>query len=207
MQIVLSFKIMCNQRSHHKDLLQPLSFHQCAQEADRSMPLETNICPTVNTWTSWFLIDLRLRNSAHELHNELPPPSLHLLETAKHKTRPTTKWEAEQMKTSLLPDALQVHMFMTQVQWSMQPMHVTIAVPFILAETPSWPGTLVRTWKSTCPRLSCLLLQSCWHTCHFIQIQHLTHLQKLICLKILHVLKWSQLTTRCYRRLCMANIS
>ena len=52
MQIVLSFKIMCNQESHHKDLLQPLSCHQCAQEADRSMPLETNICPTVNTWTS-----------------------------------------------------------------------------------------------------------------------------------------------------------
>ena len=85
MQIVLSFKIMCNQRSHHKDLLQPLSFHQCAQEADRSMPLETNICPTVNTWTSWFLIDLRLRNSAHELHNELLPPSLQLLETAQNK--------------------------------------------------------------------------------------------------------------------------
>ena len=60
-----------------------------------------------------------------------------------------------------------------------------VLVPVIPAETPSWPGTLVRTLKSTCPRLSCLLLQSCWHTCHFIQIQYLTHLQKLICLKIL----------------------
>ena len=51
MQIVLSFKIMCNQESHHINWLLPLSFHQCVQEADRSMPLETNICP-VNTWTS-----------------------------------------------------------------------------------------------------------------------------------------------------------
>ena len=71
-----------------------------------------------------------------------------------------------------------------------------VLVPLIPAETPSWPGTLVRTWKNTCPRLSCLLLQSCWYTCHFIQIQHLTDLQKLICLKILHLLKWLQLTAQ-----------
>ena len=206
MQIVLSFKIMCNQRSHHKDLLQPLSFHQCAQEADRSMPLETNICPTVNTWTSWFLIDLRLRNSAHELHNELLPPSLHLLETAKHKTRPTHKIRGRINETSLLPDSLS-SAYVDDTSTMKYPTMWHVVVPVILAEPPSWPGTLVHTWKSTCPRLSCLLLQSCWHTCHFIQIQHLTCLQKLICLKILHVLKWSQLTTRCYRRLCMANIS
>ena len=207
MQIVYLSKLCAT-----KDLTTKICFSPCLSR--NALKKRIEVCLWKPTYVqlstrgrldSWLIWGWGTRRMSYTMN--FPPPSLHLLETAKHKTRPTTKWEAEQMKTSLLPDALQVHMFMTQVQWSMQPMHVTIAVPFILAETPSWPGTLVRTWKSTCPRLSCLLLQSCWHTCHFIQIQHLTHLQKLICLKILHVLKWSQLTTRCYRRLCMANIS
>ena len=116
MQIVLSFKIMCNQRSHHTNWLLPLSCHQCAQEVDRSMPLETNICPTVNTWTSSSHefrvkkvvtqhvlitspssseIHSSWRNSAHELHNELHneliPPVCILLKLPSEKNKANPK--------------------------------------------------------------------------------------------------------------------
>ena len=119
MQIVLSFKIMCNQRSHHTNWLLPLSCHQCAQEVDRSMPLETNICPTVNTWTSSsheFRVRKVVTQHVH-ITSLLPVKSiwswgtrrmsytmnfspqfaslLFFLKLSSEKTRPTTKWESE----------------------------------------------------------------------------------------------------------------
>ena len=226
MQIVLSFKIMCNQESHHTNWFQPLSCHQCAQEVDRSMPLETNICPTVNTWTSsshefrvkklwlntcwllqffqWNLFEVE-ELGAWATQWTSPPQfalvciSSFLLETVKWKNKANHKTRVrlnENFSLTGLTFKCIFWWYMHNEVCNKCMWHVLVLL--IPAETPSWPGTLVRTLKNTCPRLSCLLLQSCWYTCHFIQIQHLTHLQKLICLKILHLLKWLQLTAQLY---------
>ena len=131
MQIVPSFEIVRNQESLHTNWLLPLSCHQCAQEVDRSMPLETNICPTVNTWTSsshefrvkkvviqhvlitsllpvksiWSWGTRRMSYTMNFTMNSSPQFASSWNCQAK-KTRPTRKGDAEEMKTCLLPDSL-----------------------------------------------------------------------------------------------------
>ena len=146
MQIVLSFKIVCNQESHHTNWLLPLSCHQCAQEVDRSMPLETNICPTVNTWTSSsHEFSVRKAVTQHVLITSLlpvksiwswgtrcmsytmnfSPPvciSSFLLETVKWKNKANHKMRVR-INENLTH--FQVHMLMIHLQWSMQLVHVT----------------------------------------------------------------------------------
>ena len=150
MQIVPSFEIVCNQESLHTNWLLPLSCHQCAQEVDRSMPLETNICPTVNTWTSSLYQNLGWKklwlNTCWLLHffqwnpfelEELgawvtqwtSPPSLHLFFSSwncqvKKQGQPQNESQNKWKLLSYLTH-FQVHMLMIHVQWSMQLVHVT----------------------------------------------------------------------------------
>ena len=79
-------KLICNQASHHTDSFLLQSFRQCAGEVDRSMPLETDIRPTVNSWSIW---GRGTRCMIYTMNLYIPPVciSSFLLETAKHNMR------------------------------------------------------------------------------------------------------------------------
>ena len=139
-----------------------------------------------------------------------------LLETVKWKKQGQPQNES-QNKWKLLSylTHFQVHMLMIHLQWSMQLVHVTCACSF----DSGWDTLLARNACSYMEKhLSTAVMSASSILLVYLSFypNPTSHPSaKLICLKILHLLKWLQLTAQLYfvaaamdyRRLSMANTS